>query len=701
MKGFAMSELALMGGRAYLVANVAIAGSFILYLAARAWLRRAEGHRSSIRFAQILFSVSLLAPVLIYFLPAPLPTTALFHLQRPLPEGGNNRSVRLLHRESKVERQLSLREPPRLESAGDTFPLVSLGILLFFTGLLFKTGQLIWSLKQLSGILRASVAVRRLGRVTVSLSDHIAIPFSYLSPRTSWVVLPQELLESRRDFQIALAHEIQHHRQRDTAWAVFMEGFIVLFYVNPFSYLWKKEMNELQEFSCDETLVGRAGISSRDYGSCLVRVAEAALGARERLVGTTSLTAGSKNPTYFKSFLRRRVEMILKKSSAKTSWRSFALGTVLSLVILALAYGVQPSHAESTSPTPGTASFDDAIQKIAESELQKALKVHEATSGFVLVAEPTSGRVLALANIETDPKSKAPTHWALRDVVEPASVMKAIVTAVALDKGATELNKKHNCENGKWDYGGEEIQDWKKFSSLTTAETVLVSSNICGIKVALELGIGGLEEMIKSFKFGPGGITSFYPEAVPGKLPTVSEVGKEKFITMVGTGYSGIQLNPIEVLAAYGAIANGGKLMKPLSAHAPDSDIEVLGTVLKDSTAKDMRQILADVINKRPGTAAESASKKYLLAGKTSTAYSPKFPGHNTLGGATNVAGFVGFAPADHPRVAIYVNVNDPKNKSEGGPHGSAQAAPLFRDVAEKILAYWNVPTTEEKTTTQ
>jgi len=281
-------------------------------------------------------------------------------------------------------------------------------------------------------------------------------------------------------------------------------------------------------------------------------------------------------------------------------------------------------------------------------------------------------------------------HWALSLRVEPASTMKALVAAAAIQNGKTKPDELFNCENGHYQIEGHDFGDWKSFDELTTADTVIMSSNICGIKVAQKLGFAGLVQALTDFGFGTGGTTTDFPEARPGYFISPKTTSPGVFTATVGVGYGGVHLSPLEVVQAFGAIANGGKLMKPLSADAPESAVQKIRQVISLKTSDQLKGILAQVAIR--GTAAHLHTSLYKLAGKTSTAYAPEFSEHDKLGGESHMAGFVGFAPYDKPRLVVYVGVMNPKDGKDHGAHGSSHAAPVFREIAEKVLLSYHIP---------
>lgn len=379
--------------------------------------------------------------------------------------------------------------------------------------------------------------------------------------------------------------------------------------------------------------------------------------------------------------------------SRRTKSVAIALGTLSILAMVAVAYGAQQALRPNTpaSPNPGHAIFDPTVQSIAQNVLQEAVKTYGAKGGFVLVSDPATGRLLAAANVTKDPQWQGKA-WSLSYLLEPASVMKGLATAAAVNQHVVTINEQFNCENGEYLYDHNLIHDWKPFKSLSTTDIVTNSSNICGIKIGQRLGVTGLAKMLSDFGFGTGGTTDGFPEAAPGNIPRPTQLTEEEYIALIATGYTlqaHFRVTPLEMVQAYGAIANEGKLMKAIGANEPDSSATVVRQVIDRSTADGMKTVLAKVVT--DGTGKPALSTLYTTAGKTSTAYTPGTPEHDSLGGERGIAGFVGFAPVNKPRVVIYVGIIEPTNASDHQPHGSQHAAPVFRQVAEKVLQSMNV----------
>jgi cell division protein FtsI (penicillin-binding protein 3) len=318
---------------------------------------------------------------------------------------------------------------------------------------------------------------------------------------------------------------------------------------------------------------------------------------------------------------------------------------------------------------PGAAETDPRIQAIADERLRAHLERRNAESGFVIVSEPDTGRVLAVAN-QVRKGAPRPGQWSLGERFEPASVMKALVVAAAVDQEAVEWRESFDCGRGNYRVGAEVHHDHHSFDHLTAADTVVHSSNICGIRVAEKLGAEKLDAAVRAFGLGPDGTARDYPGARPGTLPRRDD---PQFIPQLSTGYSGLQVTPLEMIQAFGAIANGGSLIKPGTGQP-------LRRVLQAETASQMRGVLADVVER--GTGGGAKSELYSTAGKTGTGFRAEETDHPGFRGDGNVAHFLGFAPVQKPRVVVYAMVVDRYRKL----HGGSDAGPLFREVAEQVL---------------
>jgi beta-lactamase regulating signal transducer with metallopeptidase domain len=681
--------------------------SFFLFLGIQKllgpFMQSRQGWSRWVRIAQCLVLASIVAPLVFHSLPTPRVPSLAIQIYSPAPEAAvkvkkisrtkkslnpNLRALPFFH----VDRPLGFRERALKSLRSNSgWVLLSMAMLSLFLALKLRRSS-----QEMRRLLSSAICVRKLGKLRIAVTDTTKIPFSVRHQGLSWVVIPSYLLHRTRDFRIACRHEIQHHRSLDTAWALLIEWIVCVFYSNPAIHFWKRKITEYQEFSCDQTLLGRRGVDSHDYGSCLVRVAETALGARSQLAGTAGMASNSKNPAYVKSFLRRRIEMLPSEvSNGKTRprfWVAAVLGTLSISVTVAVAFAAEQSLRSSqdhaVKVNPGVLTVDPEIQQIAEGVLSRAVESEHAKAGFALVADPNTGRILAVANID---KTRSRTgHWALAEKLEQASFFKGIVVAQALEEGLTTPQDRQSCENGRYVYHGRVYRDWKTegWDSLSTEETITNSSDICSMKIGEKIGPDGLLMMLQDFGFGPEGIAQNLPEARTGDLPSITD--RPNLVPQTVSGF-GFKSTPLEILQAYSAIANGGSLMMPRSANDPS--IQLVRRVMTPEAAVQAKEILHQVVVK--GTGKKAHSDLYTTAGKTATAWTADYfewmNGH-----PGDFAGFVGFAPLNQPQLAIYVGMIDPLSKDGQHAHGGEHAAPVFKELTEKILQWMKVPPEEK-----
>ena len=207
---------------------------------------------------------------------------------------------------------------------------ISFIFLIGFLVTLIQYGLDYWRLRQ---IYIQSYLIRRIGRVHIRISDEIELPFACRFPLSSMVFLPSSMLFHPHTMKLAIYHELQHHRQRDTSFSYLLAAYKCLFFFNPFIYLYEKKVTEIQEYACDEAVVGHKKVSSLEYSRCLIEVAKTVLRSRRPLLGTASMAAASS-----KLKLTRRLDMLLNKPIRKKNF-SFVV-VFLSLISLSVvAFG--------------------------------------------------------------------------------------------------------------------------------------------------------------------------------------------------------------------------------------------------------------------------------------------------------------------------------------------------------------------------
>ncbi len=345
-----------------------------------------------------------------------------------------------------------------------------------------------------------------------------------------------------------------------------------------------------------------------------------------------------------------------------------------------------------------TLTVDTVIQSIAENELEKGYLKHNAIAGSIIVMDPKTGAILAMANRPTfDPNCPPnfPTanrrNRCITDVYEPGSTFKIVSVAAAIDQGSVEMGDVFYCENGAFRLGRRVLHDVHAYDNLSTEEIIQKSSNIGAVKVAMRLGDEPLYQMIKRFGFGsPTGVE--LPGEVGGILRPPNSWTSFS-IASIPMGHE-LGVTSIQLAVAVAAIANGGLAMKPyivseikdlsgnvVKSHSP----QVKARVISDSTAALMVNAMEKVVS-RQGTASRAILDEYTAAGKTGT--SQKIEADGRYSHLKFIGSFVGFAPARDPAVLIMVSLDEPKPAYYGG----TVAAPIFKEVATKVLKYLGVP---------
>lgn len=343
-----------------------------------------------------------------------------------------------------------------------------------------------------------------------------------------------------------------------------------------------------------------------------------------------------------------------------------------------------------------TLTLDRHLQYVAEKALARAVEEARGVGGTAVVLDPHTGELLALANHPrfnpNTPGQADRGHMRNRaalDTFEPGSTMKAFTVAAALETGAIKADQAFFCENGAWKVGRHTIHDTHKYGWMGPRQILMVSSNICSAKIAQALGREQLVAALHAFGFAER--TGL---ALPGEGKGVIPFPKAEVALATQSFGQGLTATAVQLAAAYGALANGGKLMRPyLVRKVVDPD----GVVLLENRPAEVRQavsprtaravlgMLESVVTKE-GTAPRAAMEEYRVAGKTGTAQKadPVAGGYSDK----RIASFVGVVPAEAPRAVILVVVDEPKTDVYGG----LVAAPAFKEIAAATMAQLAVP---------
>lgn len=343
-------------------------------------------------------------------------------------------------------------------------------------------------------------------------------------------------------------------------------------------------------------------------------------------------------------------------------------------------------------PVPGgqlELTIDSAIQSLAEAELWQQVRTTNAKRGSAIVLDPFSGELLAMANVDTEaatPRDRL-KNFAVQDAFEPGSTFKGIVGAIALADGAISSTDQIYCEDGAFKLGRRVIHDHSRHGMLDLAGIIQVSSNIGAAKIALRLGSEKLHRGLTAFGFGrKTGID------LPGEAPgLVRKPETWRTIELANHGFGhGIAVTPIQLAVGYATIANGGLLVRPYAvrtvydsrgrvvlSHRP----QVLGRAISPEVAHTMNTLLRGVVEGPDGTGSRARVDGFVVAGKTGTAQMID-PETGNYYQSRHVSSFVGFVPADDPRLVILVSLFDVGR----GRFGGLVAAPVFSRIATGAL---------------
>jgi cell division protein FtsI (penicillin-binding protein 3) len=327
-------------------------------------------------------------------------------------------------------------------------------------------------------------------------------------------------------------------------------------------------------------------------------------------------------------------------------------------------------------------TLDASLQEIASEALRTAVESTGSRGGDLLVTEPTTGEVLAMVSIRNGGSAHV---GAINTPYEPGSTLKPFTVAALLRRRKATLDDSVDTGNGSWTTRGRTIHDISAVGVVSLRHALQVSSNVGIAKAAQVLLPGEQYEALRDFGFGsPTGVP--LPGEVAGTLRRPPQWSAQSPASLA-IGYE-IAVTPIQMAMAYGAVANGGVLMQPLLVRelrdADGKSIQEfrprsLRRVISRRISRELTQALVGVVEEGTGTRARVAS--FAVAGKsgTSRVYAPN--GGYEIG--EYFSSFVGFFPAEDPKLVIFVKLEAP----QGQYYGGATAAPVTRATMEAILA--------------
>jgi cell division protein FtsI (penicillin-binding protein 3) len=356
------------------------------------------------------------------------------------------------------------------------------------------------------------------------------------------------------------------------------------------------------------------------------------------------------------------------------------------------------------NPDPGenvVLTIDEKIQYIVERELARAIDDTHAEAGTVIVQNPHTGEVLALANWPTfNPNifnkvnPQALKNRSVSDVYEPGSTFKLVTLAAALEEKITNPDEVVDCQMGSIVLNGLRIHDHKAYGGLTVTQILEKSSDVGAIKIALRLGEERFDRYIRAFGFGAQTRIEL-PGETRGITKPVSRWSKVS-IGAISMGQE-IGVSPLQLASMVSTIANDGLYVAPrivAGTTAPRSTPQLIAfhppmgrRVISPLTAAQMKRMMEGVVLR--GTGKKAILDGYSSAGKTGTAQ--KIDASGKYSHRQHIASFAGFAPVNNPAVTVLVVLDSPAG---GYPRdgGGEAAAPVFARIAQQVLAYMNVP---------
>lgn len=342
-------------------------------------------------------------------------------------------------------------------------------------------------------------------------------------------------------------------------------------------------------------------------------------------------------------------------------------------------------------------TIDQGLQLAAERALQRAVAGSRASSGMLIALDPATGEILAMAswppfNPNAPRRGAEMRNRTVTDSFEPGSTVKTFTIAGALERGALQPLDPIDCGNGRLAIGAHVIHDSKPHGWAGPSRVLAVSSNVGAARIAARLGREGLHETLRDFGFGERSQVGL-PGEVRGQLPFPrSEIGLAT--QSFGQGHSATAL---QITNAMAAIANGGLLMRPLFVKRildpatgevlEEARPEVIHRAVSEGTAKTVARWLVGAVEDEKATGGRARLDGWRVAGKTGTAQKAD-PVSGGYAADRHFSSFVGFAPAEEPRVVIGAFVDEPKGEIYGGE----VAAPAFREVAEYAMKMLGVP---------
>ena len=361
-------------------------------------------------------------------------------------------------------------------------------------------------------------------------------------------------------------------------------------------------------------------------------------------------------------------------------------------------------HQKRVAAEPGAdiiLTIDRYMQHLVERELDATIKKHKASGGTIIIMDPRTGAILAMASrpsfdvthldLSDEGKADLYRNRAVTDLYEPGSVFKVITMSAALNEGLVSPQSTW-VDEGVAHASGWTITNWDLSAhGVQTATQILTKSlNTGAVWLSQLLGPDRFYDYVKRFGFGQPTGAGLSGEA-PGQVRTPADESWAEVDMATNSFGQGINVTPLQLITAVSAIANDGRLMRPYVVQevrrGDDSQVTqpvMVRQVITAETADTLTEMMNAVVDGITAIYAISVPG-YRVAGKTGTA-SISVPGGYKPD--SYIASFAGFVPSDDPVLAMLVKIDEPKDV----PWGSAVCAPVFARLASSILPYLKVP---------
>ncbi|EJL29530.1 penicillin-binding transpeptidase domain-containing protein [Brevibacillus sp. BC25] len=400
------------------------------------------------------------------------------------------------------------------------------------------------------------------------------------------------------------------------------------------------------------------------------------------------------------SHIRRERELLVQMKRRK-KYAKFIGGVVASFALLFIAYQWMPSEvtpsvpsaqqmnieedqkaqaAGTTSQTDMVLTLDSQIQEYIEEAIHKTGKAYQPENMTVIVTDPNTGEILGMGNLKR-PTDQVP--HIVRAIPDPVAAFPIVTLAAAIEEGKYDDNETY--KSGTYEITpGKFIKDHNVgygWGQITYLEGIQRSSQIAFAKLSEQIPEDSLQQYFERFGFGAKTGTEQINEQ-PGKIPNM-DTPYDKAMAAYGLGGSA---SAIQQVAAVGAIANGGELMKPHVTREERNHIDKGRRVISEETAKQVREVLEVVVKNKPGLDTAFSIKEHTVAGRTGIVGKRDQQGNFIEGKYTY--SFIGFAPSDDPKLLVYIAVDNPNTDLWLGLWGKEIVAPPFKEIMENSLQY-------------